>query len=223
MSFLRHLRNKIKIFFHALKNPGHISSVTYRKYPKDSVFTGMRVLNVGCGTTTYPSPNVVNVDLFPNPGVNLVQDLSKTPYPLEANSFDLVIANHILEHVPNWWECFKECARLVKPGGRVEVWLPGDGTSSQLGYRDHINVINYCSFHGTIGANRNQANAWELEEAKKVGDVRSLELVERYTTLYSAWWVHMWPDCVINWMVEHLRNVATEQGFIFVKRPGRGQ
>lgn len=214
------LLDKYRIIRQCLKHPGRGSSSTYQKYPPGYNFNGKRVLNIGCGLTTYPFPNVTNVDLFPNPGVDLVWDLSKTPLPFPDDTFDLIIANHILEHIPGWWETFKDCARMLKVGGRFEVWLPGDGGSSQLGYRDHINVINECSIYGIRGTYRNQANAWELAEREKLGHVSRLDFMAptRWCMMHF-WWIHIWPQSVMIWMARHLRNTVQEFGWFFTKLP----
>jgi SAM-dependent methyltransferase len=219
MGLLKTLKDRIRRIKVCLKYPGPIPSITYIKYPKASTFEGRLVLNVGCGNTTYPAPNVTNLDMYQRPGVNITWDLSKTPLPFRTGQFDTIIANHILEHVPNWFECFKELARIVKVGGTVEVWLPGDGNSSQLGYRDHINLINLCSFVGIRDTHRNAANAWEEEDRKTIGEVKNLKLEAAVVIPSNFWWIYIWPQSVIGWMMTHLRNVSTEQGFIFRKLP----
>lgn len=214
MNILRRLKLAYKFWKKPYRRPSH----TYMKHPEWSNFNGKKVLNIGCGNTIYHQPNVINTDFYARPG-SIRLDLSKPPFPFDDNSFDLILANHILEHVQNWWECFKELARVVKVGGKIEVWLPGDGGSSQLGYRDHINVINYCSFVGIKGTNRNLANAWEEEDRKNLGEVVNLELIQNFNILNDYWWVQLAPKCVLNFAATHLRNVVTEQGFIFEKRP----
>jgi SAM-dependent methyltransferase len=212
------LSSRIKSIVHSWKHPGKMPTYTYNKYPPNSTFNGQKVLNLGCGNTTFAAPNVVNLDMYPRPGINCVWDLSKTPLPFEDNTFDLIIANHVLEHIPGWWDCFKELARVVKVGGEIKVWLPGDGGSSQLGYRDHINVINSCSFAGTRSTCRNNANAWEDEDAKSNGFIKDLLITQYIQTPYHFWWIYMLPDSLIMWLMDHLRNLTLEQGWTFVKQ-----
>lgn len=218
--FLKSLRDKYIDIKMCLKYPGKGNSCTYMKYRPDFNFGGKKVLNLGCGTSTYAAPNVVNLDAYDAPGVNFKWDLSKTPLPFEDNTFDFIIANHILEHVPNWWECFKECARVLKVGGILEVWLPGDGTESQQGYRDHINYINRCSFTGIRGTFRNYANAFEIHDRKNHGAVIDLEEVAPHIVrLQNYIWIHIWPASVKAWISRHLRNTVAEMRFVFRKCP----
>jgi SAM-dependent methyltransferase len=60
-------------------------------------------------------------------------DLSREAIPFEDDSFDLIVASHILEHLTNPVEFFGECVRVCMPGGRIYIetpserslWMPG--------------------------------------------------------------------------------------------------
>lgn len=46
--------------------------------------------------------------------------------PFSDSTFDLVYASHVLEHIP-WYQVqdvLTEWVRLLKPGGRIEIWVP---------------------------------------------------------------------------------------------------
>ena len=57
--------------------------------------------------------------------VDYVADASG-PLPFEDNMFDLIYANHVLEHIPWYYteEVLREWVRVLKPGGCLEVWVP---------------------------------------------------------------------------------------------------
>ena len=187
----------------------------YLKHPPHSTFGGKSVLNVGCGFAQYKATNVVNVDAFDICKPNVVWDLNKVPLPFEDNSFDLILANHILEHLPNWWECFNDLARLLKPGGRLEVFVPGNGSDSIRGYRDHVVEINQCSFYGVFSTYRNGSNAWAEENLRC--HANRLKMVNKQTRTIGKWWIAKAPAPLKKWMTEHLRNVVVEDGYIFEK------
>jgi len=48
-------------------------------------------------------------------------------YPLDDNSFDIVISGQTLEHVAWPWEWIKELYRVLKPGGIVYIIAPSEG------------------------------------------------------------------------------------------------
>jgi len=191
------------------------SSSTFTKYPLSCDFGGRKVLNLGCGFTKYAARKVVNLDAYDNCKPDVVHDLSKMPLPFEDETFDLILANHILEHVPGWWECFDDCCRILKPGGRIEVWVPGPGNDSILGYRDHVNTINVCSWYGVKNVGRNPANAWAA--ANSGGHARKVFLENHTYHMENFWWLKILPEAMQKWCAIYLRNVVFEVGFFLAK------
>ncbi len=55
-----------------------------------------------------------------------VVDLDITSLPFEDNSFDVVICNHVLEHVKNDAQAIQEIFRVLRPGGRAILLIPID-------------------------------------------------------------------------------------------------
>ncbi len=101
---------------------------------------GKLVLDAGCGMGRYlriaargPSRRVVGMDLSRAveaareltallPGVSLVRaDLLRLPFP--AESFDVIYSLGVLDHTPDPKAAFLGLARLLKPGGRLVVWV----------------------------------------------------------------------------------------------------
>lgn len=101
---------------------------------------GATVLDAGCGMGRYlrvaaelGAAQVVGVDLsravaaareltaeFPQ--VRVAQaDLFRTPFA--AASFDQIYSLGVLDHTPDPRRAFLELARLLKPGGRIAVWV----------------------------------------------------------------------------------------------------
>lgn len=200
------------------KNEGRLSSDPQYKYPLSSTFNGQNVLNLGCGRSIYTSPNVVNLDCVAAPGINVVWDLGKTPLPLPSNHFDFILANHVLEHVPNWFECFKELCRVLKPGGKLEIWIPPVSSDSAFTYRDHINRIGDLSFGGIDFFRAPGTNLSAEEDFKNLGEASKIRIVEKKIRTIVKWWVLFAPQSLQEWMTNHLRNIVSEVGYIFIKR-----
>lgn len=220
MSYLRSvyikLKNHLKYRHIVNKNRGMFPTQIYLKYHPDFDFEGRKVLNFGCGKCTYKAPNVLNVDAYPGPGV-VVRDPSRSLAQF-GRDFDFIIANHVMEHVPNWYECFKEMAQILKPGGRIEIWVPPVSSDAAFTYLDHINLIGQASFVGVGNkhqrAGSNLAAEHEYEHDDVLKDLRMIKYEERPI---STWWTILAPECVITWMSLHLRNVISEEGYTFEK------
>jgi len=82
----------------------------------------MMILDLGCGKSK--KAGAYGVDLHPFAGVDLVHDLNKFPYPVDDNSYDLVIASHIVEHLENVPGFMNQVSRILKPGGAIEITTP---------------------------------------------------------------------------------------------------
>jgi SAM-dependent methyltransferase len=67
-------------------------------------------------------PLYVKADLFPNSEEIEKIDITKIPY--EDKSFDIVICNHVLEHVPDYKKALSEIYRVLKPSGKAVLQTP---------------------------------------------------------------------------------------------------
>ncbi len=212
------IRNHIKWHKVLSQNRWMFPSQIYLKYGPDSMFEGRKVLNLGCGKCVFRAPNVTNLDGFEAVGVNVVWDLAKTPLPFENDTFDFIIANHVMEHIPNWYACFKEMARILKPGGTIEIWIPPVSSDAAFTYTDHINRIGQASFVG-IGTKHARAGSNLAAETdyRDNGPLASLKMIRYEERPISTWWTILAPQGVITWLSWHLRNVISEEGYTFKK------
>jgi SAM-dependent methyltransferase len=76
-----------------------------------------RILNVGCGNDTYGTDRI---DIFPTSATTAVADL-ESKWPYENETFDIVYAKCILEHIRNLKNFSDECYRVLKPGGKLFI------------------------------------------------------------------------------------------------------
>ena len=82
----------------------------------------MKKLNLGSGS--FPKEGYINVDIDPRCNPDIVHDLEKFPYPFEDNTFDLIEADHVLEHLSNPFAVMKEIHRIAKPNALVIIRVP---------------------------------------------------------------------------------------------------
>jgi SAM-dependent methyltransferase len=82
-----------------------------------------RRLEIGPGA--HPVPGFETLDCRPGPHVDYLWDCTK-PLPFPNDTFEVVYASHVLEHIP-WYrteDVLREWVRVLRPGGRLEVWVP---------------------------------------------------------------------------------------------------
>ncbi len=79
-------------------------------------------LNMGCGDK--PLADHVNADSIHLPGVTLVCDFSRKPWPFKDNSFLQIQAINVLEHLPNTLSSMEEIWRVCKDGATIHIRVP---------------------------------------------------------------------------------------------------
>jgi SAM-dependent methyltransferase len=105
----------------------------------------MRILNIGSGTEKR-NKNTINLDKKKLLNVDIVWNLEKTPLPFEDNYFDVIIANHILEHINNFIPLMEEFHRIMKPKGIIKIRVPYFASPSAFMHPDHKRFFTYKTF-----------------------------------------------------------------------------
>ena len=91
--------------------------------------------------------NYDRLNIRPIAHINIVQDLTKTN--LENNSYDLAIAWHVLEHIPEDIKAITEVYRLLKPNGKFLISVPIYPIGNLKTYEDSkIAYKDYGKIHG---------------------------------------------------------------------------
>lgn len=115
----------------------------------------MRILDVGCGV--QKQPGTIGIDRNPASHADVLCDLDRFPYPFADNSFDRVVAIHVIEHVADVMRSMEEFHRLVKAGGSVRIVTPHYTDFSSWcdpTHRSHLNSFSFKYFgekHGGLG------------------------------------------------------------------------
>lgn len=79
-------------------------------------------LDIGCGNCKTPESTYLDVDKDAHP--DILHDLNEFPCPIQDNSFDEIIAKHIIEHLDHPQKFIKELHRILKPGGTIFIETP---------------------------------------------------------------------------------------------------
>jgi SAM-dependent methyltransferase len=101
-----------------------------------------RVLDLGAAAGSFSTERrdilVVRLDLEPRAGgagtgAWVAGDAARLPFA--AGSFDLIVANHSLEHFTQLEETLREMGRVLRPGGRLFISVPDASTLTDRIYR----------------------------------------------------------------------------------------
>lgn len=81
-----------------------------------------RKLNLGSGQ--FLKEGFINVDYYSNTTPDISHDLNQIPYPFEDNYFELVEADHVLEHLTDPFKVMGELRRICAHGAIIHIRVP---------------------------------------------------------------------------------------------------
>jgi SAM-dependent methyltransferase len=123
--------DKIKYFFKRFDklytllikiiSPVYITNHLNRFLKKELTNQSKAAINLGSGNSML-SKNLINADIIDYPNVDVVCDISNLPF--KSNSIDLVVSIAVLEHVKEPEKVVSEIRRILKPGGKIFIYIP---------------------------------------------------------------------------------------------------
>lgn len=205
---------------------------------------GQRVLELGCGTAALWIENLyrlpVGIEVFlsdfsagmfsraraelrADPRFCFLQvDAQAIPFP--AQSFDLVIANHMLYHVPDLSRALGEMRRVLKRGGHLAAATNGEGHLAEL--HDLLSQVAETPISAGAVARFGLQNGGDLlaqhfsqPELFVYPDslwVTEVEPLNAY--IRSLWWVEGWDEERLGQVERLIRERIQQQGGFFVQK-----
>ncbi|MGI9037050.1 MAG: class I SAM-dependent methyltransferase [Pyrinomonadaceae bacterium] len=135
----------------------------------------MKILDVGCGTNKHEG--AIGLDNNPRTGADVIHDLGQTPYPFPDDEFDLIVSNHVVEHIPDVMAFMTELYRITKHGGRIKLLAPHYTNPDWANDPTHRNHLNSYSFHVFIPERQNFAFYTNVH----------LKPIRTYVSLLNLW------------------------------------
>ena len=100
-----------------------------------------KVLNLCSGEN--PIKEAWNVDITKGEFVDEVVNLTKFPWKWKTNSIEKIYIIHGLEHFPDPKRVIKECYRILKKGGLLEIIVPHSSSCMSIGCLGHYRTYSY--------------------------------------------------------------------------------
>lgn len=109
-------------------------------------YIGEANLNIGCGHNIEPA--FVNLDKQGGLEVDVLHDLENgLPEEFKDNSFDLVFASHVMEHIVNLTPLMRDIHRVLKPGGYFIAVTPYCSSDDAWDAPDHVRAFSENTWH----------------------------------------------------------------------------
>jgi len=105
----------------------------------------MTKLHLGCGRRLFH--HFVNVDILPDVGADVVEDIFTLP-SFESNSADLIVVIHAIEHCgrKTYMSALKRWHEVLKPGGTLRIAVPDIRAAMEW----YLKTFNLRDIHGLL-------------------------------------------------------------------------
>ncbi len=149
----------------------------------------MKTLDLGCGPRK--EPGAYGIDAFPHPGVDLVHDLDRTPWPLPDGEYERIVIRHVIEHVQDMVTFLREVHRVARPDAMIEIVTPHFSNRSAYADPTHRRALSVRVFDFFTGGEPRPlhraaiARHWLFEHRfvlERLAGVPSYSLVRRRLT-----------------------------------------
>lgn len=134
-----------------------------------------KILDVGCGKNKHQGS--IGLDYNPLTGADIIHDLNEFPYPFEDNEFDMVVATHVVEHLPNVIDFVDEIYRITKNGGCIKFVTPHYTNPDWNTDPTHTNHFSSYSFN-TFDSEKRNFDFYTSTNIKPT---------KRYVTVLNLW------------------------------------
>ena len=158
----------------------------------------MDILDVGCGDAQDPRATS-GIDMRAYPGVEIVHDLEKFPWPIAAGRYDRVILRDVIEHLQDAVRTMEDLHRICKPGGGIENWTPHYSHPSSYHdptHKHHFSFGSFDYFTGDRAYPRYLSCQFRMAEKRLIFDKHEWcgKLLAKYSTrFYERYYSHRFP------------------------------
>jgi hypothetical protein len=94
-------------------------------------------LDVGCGP--FKQKGCIGIDRVKLPGVDIVHDLQRFPWPIPSNVCAMIVMSHVWEHIEPKYRSrtMDELWRIIRPDGQLFISAPYAGTLLANSHPEH--------------------------------------------------------------------------------------
>lgn len=168
-----------------------------------------KILHIGAGRKKILG--AVTLDINPRLAPDVVWDLNEFPYPFEDNRFDLVVCEHVIEHLREVILVMEELHRVTREGGRVIVRVPHFSSLNFNTDPTHVHAFSSRSFdYLCLGTPYERYDYSTVRFRKLVGrmDMQPHTLFNKLL----MWWINRF----LGFYEEHLAYIIPGQELLFV-------
>jgi SAM-dependent methyltransferase len=153
-----------------------------------------KALHIGCGV--HKMPGAIGLDITPLPGVDVVLELGREKLPFDDNTFDIVYAHHVLEHITPLGDVLAELHRVCRAGAVIDVIVPYYTCVGAFGDPTHVRFFTYRTFEHFADTQDTERYTW-FSTRFKVGP-RHIGFGRLHRLLLIEFWANRVPNIYEN-------------------------
>lgn len=142
-----------------------------------------KALQLGCGMSRLS--HATNVDVNPKAGPDVAWDLNISPYPFKNDTFSMIVALSVLEHLNDFFPVMGEIHRISKTGASVYILVPHFSSAAAFVDPTHRSYFSARSCDYFIAGS-------DIEKNYGFYTPYRYEMVGRYIAL-QGWFNYMQP------------------------------
>lgn len=185
-------------------------------------------IDLACGQRKQPGH--LGVDIAKMPGVDIVCDLNKYPWPMDSNSVDEIFCSHYIEHVEDLVKFMNEIYRVLKMGGFVKFMAPYYNSIRCWQDPTHKNAISENAFfyYFKPWLDINGLNHYNIKANFMITYefAPNQEFMAKNKQAYEGQAVQDWPSVggvavyfPLQWALKHLTNAVDDISVRCEKKP----
>lgn len=125
-------------------------------------FEGQRILHLGHRKKNKGH----NTPQFEEIHFGSTHDLKHFPWPIENDAYDLIICQHVMEHLPDTAKTLEELNRITAPGGKIFIETPHYTWFESYRHVESIHRFAFGSFDYFLKGNSHYQTEFVLEHKK---------------------------------------------------------
>ncbi len=153
------------------------------------------MLHIGCGA--HKIPGAIGLDITALPGVDVVLDLEKEKLPFADNTFDIIYAHHVLEHLHNLTDVLTELHRVCKPGAIIDILVPYYTCVGAFGDPTHVRFFTYRTLEHYANTEDKERYTWFSSTRFTMGK-RHIGFGKLFRLLFIEFLVNRFPNIYEN-------------------------
>ncbi|MBO0793374.1 MAG: class I SAM-dependent methyltransferase [Ktedonobacteraceae bacterium] len=154
-----------------------------------------KMLHIGCGK--HKVAGAVGLDITPLPGVDVVLDLDKEKLPFADNTFDIIYAHHVLEHLRNLPDVLAEIHRVCKKGALIDILVPYYTCVGAFGDPTHVRFFTYRTLEHFAETEDKERYTW-FATTKFAIEKRHIGFGKLFRVLLIEFLANRWPNIYEN-------------------------